>query len=104
MTAVWLAIGGVALINFAIKATGPVIFGGRTLPPVLERVLSLLAPAMLAALVVVETFARGQAVVLDARVVGLAAAAVALLVRAPVVVVIIVAPAADAAARAAGLT
>jgi hypothetical protein len=32
MTAVWISIGIVAVINFAIKASGPVLLAGRELP------------------------------------------------------------------------
>ncbi len=102
MTAVWTAIGIVALVNFVIKASGPVLLAGRKLPLAMARVVSMLAPALLAALVVVDTASHGQALVADARLAGLAAAAVALLLRAPLVVVLVVAPAAAAAARAAG--
>jgi hypothetical protein len=58
--------------------------------------------ALLAALVAVQTFAQGQALVVDARVAGLAAAVVALLLRAPFLVVIIVAAVTAAGLRALG--
>jgi branched-subunit amino acid transport protein len=102
MTAVWTAVGAVALVNFVIKASGPVVLAGRKLPPATARVVSMLAPALLAALVVVDTASHGQALAADARLGGLAAAAVALVLRAPLVLVLVVAPAATAGARAAG--
>jgi branched chain amino acid efflux pump len=102
VSAVWTAIAVVAVLNFAIKATGPFALGGRPLPPPAQRVVALLAPALLAALVVVDTFSHGRALVLDARLAGLGAAALALAARAPLVVVVLVAPAAAAAARALG--
>ena len=43
MTAVWLSIGIVAAINFAIKASGPVLLAGRELPDGLLRIIALLA-------------------------------------------------------------
>ena len=63
-------------------------------------VVGLLAPALLAALVVTQVFATEQKLVLDARAVGLATAAVALVLRAPILVVIIAAAAATALVRA----
>jgi hypothetical protein len=86
-----------------IKAAGPVLIGGRPLPPRIQGVVALLAPALLAALVATAAFGAGQQLVLDARLIGLAAAVVALAVRAPVLVVVLVAAAAAALARLAGI-
>ena len=55
-----------------IKAAGPVALGGRDLPRWAERLIVLLPAALLSALVVVQTFADGKALVLDARAAGLA--------------------------------
>jgi hypothetical protein len=67
-----------------------VIFGGRELPGLLARTIPLLAPALLAALVVVETFGgSGRTVTLDARAGGLAIASIVLALRAPLVVVVL---------------
>lgn len=69
----------------------------------IRRVAGLLPVALLAALVAVQTFASGQSLVLDARAAGLAAAIVALLLRAPFLVVVLVAAVVAALLRAAGL-
>ena len=53
-------IAGCAITTIAIKAAGPVALGGRELPAAVQRVLVLLAPALLAALVVVEILADGD--------------------------------------------
>ena len=66
--------------------------------PVVERVADLLPVALLSALIAVQVFADGTALVVDARVVGLGVAVVALLLRAPFLVVV------AAAAVAAALT
>ena len=58
---------------------------------------------LLAALVAVQTFGSGQSLVVDARVAGVAAAAVALLLRAPFLVVVVVAGVVAAALRYAGV-
>jgi branched-subunit amino acid transport protein len=89
-SATWSTIAGLAVLTALIKAFGPVIFGGRELPRLLARTIPLLAPALLAGLVVVETFAgSGRSITLDARAGGLAAAAIALALRAPLVVVVV---------------
>ena len=70
MTTLWVAMVGVALASAAIKAAGPVLVGGRELPPRVVSVIALLAPALLAALVVTETFGENRHLVLDERALG----------------------------------
>ena len=70
MTEVWITIGVLAVLTFAIKAAGPVVVGGRELSAPAVGVISLLAPAVLSALIVVGTFADGRDLVLDARAAG----------------------------------
>jgi branched-subunit amino acid transport protein len=91
MTAAWLVVLVVGLATMAIKAAGPVLLGGRELPPRALAVVRLLAPALLAALVVTQTVAADEALVLDARLVGVGVALVALLLRAPLLLVVILA-------------
>ena len=102
MTAtIWITVGGLCLVTAAIKALGPLLFGGRQLPSLIGRVIPLLAPALLAALVITETFGgHGRSLVVDARAGGLAAAAVAIALRAPLVVVVLCAAAVTALLRA----
>jgi hypothetical protein len=102
MTAAWIAIAAVGLATIAIKGAGPVVFAGRPLPPAISVVMPLLAPCLLAALVVGQTVGDGRAVVLDARLAGVAAAGVALALRAPLLAVLAVAAGVAAAARALG--
>jgi branched-subunit amino acid transport protein len=83
----------------AIKGVGPVLLGGRELPGPVASVMRLLAPAVLAALVVVQVLEAERGIELDERLLGLAAAAVALLLRAPLVVVVVVAAATTALVR-----
>lgn len=99
MTALWIAIAAVALSSAAIKAAGPVLVGGD-LPPRVVAILALLAPALLAALVVTETFAEDRRLVLDERAIGVAVAGVALALRAPVLFAVVLAAIATALARA----
>ncbi len=100
MTAVWVTIALLAVGTVVVKAIGPVTLGGRVLPPRVIGVISLLAPALLAALVVVQTFGKGSDLVIDARVVGLTAAALSLWARLPLIVVALAAAAATALTRA----
>ena len=103
MSDAWIVVLAVGLGTIAIKASGPVLLGGRPLPDRLQGVVALLAPALLAALVATTTFGSGQRLVADARLIGVAVAAVAIMLRAPILVVVIVAAAAPAVARLAGI-
>ncbi len=102
MSPVWTVGAAVGAATVALKATGPVLFGGRELPPRLTGVVALLAPALLAALVAVQILGGDRQLVLDARLVGLAAAVAALALRAPILVVVSAAAMATALTRAAG--
>ena len=99
MTAVWVLIAALALATAALKLAGPLTLGGRPLPTSVLTIVELLASALLAALVVVETFGQGKSLVLDARVLGAAFAAVAVWRRAPMIVVVLGAAAVTAVAR-----
>jgi Branched-chain amino acid transport protein (AzlD) len=59
--------------------------------PAVQRIADLLPVALLAGLIAVQVFATGAAVTVDARLAGLLAALVALLLRAPFIVVVVVA-------------
>ena len=76
------------------------LLGGRELPGRVRTLVGLLAPALLAALVVTQTVAAGRHLVLDARLAGVAAAGIAIRLRAPVLVTVVCAAAVTAAVRA----
>ena len=99
MSALWVVIVAVTLASAAIKAAGPVLVGGKALPSRVNAVISLLAPALLAALVVTETFADDGHLVLDERALGVGVAAVALALRAPVLLAVALAALVTALAR-----
>jgi branched-subunit amino acid transport protein len=99
---VWIAVGAIAIATIALKAAGPMLAGGRALPQPLARVVPLLAPTLLAALVATQTFGGGRQLVLDERAAGLAAAAIPVAMRAPVLVTVAVAAGVTAALRALG--
>ena len=100
MSGVWITILGLAAATVAIKASGPLLVGGRSLPPLALRVIALMAPALLAALVVTQTFARDGELTLDARAAGLAAAAAAVALRASLLVTMAAAALTTAGLRA----
>jgi uncharacterized membrane protein len=100
---VWITIAVLALGTAALKLVGPLLLGGRELPISAMSIIELLASALLAALVVVETFARGRSLTLDARALGLVFAAIALSRRAPLTIVVIGAAVVAAVGRALSL-
>jgi branched-subunit amino acid transport protein len=100
MSAAWTAVLVVGLATVAIKAAGPVLAGGRELSQGSARVVNLLAPALLAALVATQAFASRESLVLDERGAGLVAAGTAILLRAPLLVIVLLAAATAATLRA----
>lgn len=100
MSSTWIVIIALAVAAAALKLVGPLLLGGRPLPAGAMNIVELLASALLAALVVVETFGKGRSLTLDARALGAAFAVVALLRRAPLMVVVLGAAAVAALARA----
>jgi branched-subunit amino acid transport protein len=91
MSDVWTAVLLVGAGTIALKASGPVVLGGRTLPDTVARVLEMLAPAMLAALVVTQLVGGERELVLDESLGGISAAGVAIALRAPILVTVVVA-------------
>ena len=100
MNDIGLAIVVVGVATVFLKATGPVLLGGRELPARVNALVVLLAPAVLAALVVTQVVGGDRELVFDARLVGLGAAGIAIAMRAPLVLVVVAAAAATAATRA----
>ena len=94
-TAVLLASVGCYLLKLA----------GLSLPervldhPTVERIADLIPVALLAALVAVQVFSDGTSLTVDARVLGLGFAVVALLLRMPFLVVVVGASVVAALAR-----
>jgi branched chain amino acid efflux pump len=82
---VWLVVAVVAAMTLVFKAAGPVFLGRHPLPPRLDSVVALVAPVMLVALVVSQTVGGDEELVLDARIPGVAAAAVAIWRNVPIV-------------------
>jgi branched-subunit amino acid transport protein len=96
----WIAIFATAAACFALKLAGWSLPARLLEGERLQRAAALLPLALLAALVVVQTFGKGHTLAVDARAAGLAAAGVAVLRRAPFIVVVVVAAATAAVVRA----
>jgi uncharacterized membrane protein len=99
MTSVWITIAALSLGTFAAKLVGPLTVGDHVPEGRGLQVTRLVAPAILAGLVVYETFTAEDGFTIDARVAGLAAAAAALAARLPMIVVVLLAAAATALTR-----
>ncbi|MFE4702215.1 AzlD domain-containing protein [Streptomyces sp. NPDC056738] len=97
---IWIAIGVTAVGCYAVKLIGLLIPAGVLERPLVQRLAALLPVALLAALTAQQTFADGRVLVLDAKAAGLAAAAVALILRAPFLVVVAAAVVVTAGVRA----
>lgn len=96
----WLLIAALAVTTALIKAAGPVLIGGRTLPVRAAGVIALLPPVLLAALVVTSTFTEGQRLQVDAATAGVAVAGVMIWRRLPLLVSVLTAVAVTATIRA----
>ncbi|MBG0565810.1 AzlD domain-containing protein [Actinoplanes aureus] len=96
----WIAIAAVAAGSFLLKAAGPALLGERELPPWSVGVIALLAPALLAGLVVVEVLGRRWADLDWTVPVALIAVVGARLLRAPVLLAVLIGVVTAAALRA----
>lgn len=102
MSSTWLVVLIVGAGTVVCKAAGPVLLGGRTLPAQLAAIVDMLAPALLAALVVTQAVGGDRKLVFDERLFGIAAAIVAIRLRAPLLVIIAVAAGMTALVRLIG--
>jgi len=105
MSAVWITVGALAVLTALTKGVGPALLGDRDLPRPFMKVVELLAPAILAALIAVGTFANADGdIVIDARAAGLAAAAAVFAAsRKSILAAVAAAAVVTATIRAAGL-
>src|SRR3954451_11478283 len=95
----WIARLGAGLGCYLLKLAGLSVPSRVVEHPKVERIADLLPVALLSALIGVQVLGAGQSLTVDARLVGLGAAAVALVLRAPFIVVVAVAAAAAALVR-----
>ena len=89
MDTLWLGVIGTSVIAYALK------FSGHSVPekflshPLIKRINLLIPIALLSALVAVQSVTIKSAIVIDHRLVGLAAAIIALIFKAPFPVVVL---------------
>ena len=101
MTA-WIAVVVAGVVSYLLKLSGYLVPAARLEHPRVQRALALMPPALLAALVTVQTVSDGDRLVVDARVAAVAVGAVALVLRLPFLAVIVLAALTAAGLRAAG--
>jgi branched-subunit amino acid transport protein len=99
MSATWPVVLIVGAFTMSFKAAGPVLLVGREMPARMLGAVELLAPPLLAALVVTQALGEEGTIVLDERLLGLATATVAIRLRAPLILVIVVAAVTTALVR-----
>jgi branched-subunit amino acid transport protein len=99
----WAVVGLCAVVTAFIMGIAPFALGGRELPAWFGRVVALLAPALLAALVVTQVLADGDELAVGADTAGVAAAALALWRGASIVLAVAVAAVVAALLRAGGV-
>lgn len=96
----WVVVGLCAVSTATIKGIGPFALGGRPLPAAATRVIALLAPALLAALVVTGVFSENGHLHLGDEAVGVLAGGAAALRDASILVCVVLAAVVTAALRA----
>jgi len=89
MNTFWIATIGTSLVAFALKYSGHSVPERWLSHPKIQRVNALIPIALLSALVSVQSFTDKTTLVVDQRIVGLAVAITALLLKAPFPVVVI---------------
>lgn len=95
----WTFVLVLAATAYGFKVLGLVLLGGRRLPAVVERCSALIPAALVAAIVIKDTFSVGQHLVVDARAAGVVAAVVAAWRRAPLIAIIVIGAAVTALVR-----
>lgn len=97
---IWWTIIGLAVTTVLVKAAGPMVFGGREPHPAFLRVVAMMAPALLAALVVTSALSDGRQPGVGADTAGVLAGGVLLWRGRSVVLAVVVAVAVTAVLRA----
>jgi branched-subunit amino acid transport protein len=100
MITIWICVALTALASFTIKATGPAILGNRPFPPRARGVIALLAPALLAGLVISDILGHNWSSADGPLALGVLTAAASRTARLPAPACIILAVAVTAIARA----
>ena len=89
MNKYWVAVIGTSVIAFLLKYSGHSVPERWLSHPKIQKVNALIPIALLSALVAVQSFSEKSKLMIDQRLLGLAVAIVALLLKAPFPVVVI---------------
>lgn len=97
MTIFWVATIGTSLVAFLLKYSGHSVPERWLSHPKIQRINVLIPIALLSALVAVQSFSEKSELMIDQRLVGLSAAIIALLLKAPFPIVVLSAAISSAA-------
>ena len=97
MTIFWVATIGTSLVAFLLKYSGHSVPERWLSHPKIQRINALIPIALLSALVAVQSFSEKSELLIDQRLVGLSAAIIALLLKAPFPIVVLSAAISSAA-------
>lgn len=95
----WLSVLAVTVANWLMKASGPLALGDRQLPPTVVDVTSLVAPVLLAGLIVVDLGGAAWSQLNWQQVVGVGVAGLARTLKAPMLLAVVCGIAATAVLR-----
>ena len=97
MTIFWIATLGTSLVAFLLKYSGHSVPERWLAHPKIQRINALIPIALLSALVAVQSFSEKSELMIDQRLVGLTAAVIALILKAPFPIVVLSAAISSAA-------
>jgi hypothetical protein len=97
MTIFWIATIGTSLVAFLLKYSGHSVPERWLSHPKIQKINALIPIALLSALVSVQSFSEKSQLMIDQRLVGLSAAIIALMLKAPFPVVVLSAALSSAA-------
>ena len=97
MTIFWVATIGTSLVAFLLKYSGHSVPERWLSHPKIQRINTLIPIALLSALVAVQSFSEKSQLMIDQRLVGISAAILALVLKAPFPVVVLSAAISSAA-------
>jgi branched-subunit amino acid transport protein len=95
----WLSVLAVTAATWALKASGPLALGDRQLPRTAIKITTLMAPVLLAGLIVVDLGGAGWKDLDWAQVLGVSAAGLARTLKAPMLLAVVCGIAATALLR-----
>lgn len=86
----WLSLLAVTTVSWAMKAAGPLALGNRQLPPIAVQITSLMAPVLLAGLIIVDLGGSDWSDVNGTQLAGVGIAGLARLLKAPMLAAVVI--------------